>query len=218
MKRLNIILVLMALSFSAFAQEKEVEKEVEKSEFKTIFGNKDGSRHNGGYGGISTGYSQIGGRDAILIGGHGAYLINGKFGIGISGTGFMTDKTYDQDLGANFILAGGYGGLRLEYIINPDSPVNVSIPVVIGGGGISYTRTNNDFSYYNSLDEEAFFLFEPGIEIQLNVVKFMRMSFGASYRFSSEVASDYLDNVVDLIPNDPISGFTGTISFKFGKF
>ncbi len=209
MKRTIIIYTLLLLSTSAFAQDRN-------GEYRTLFGG-DGIKSHGGYGAVSTGYSRIANRDAILIGGHGAWLIDHRIGIGISGTGFMTERRHDAVLDNRYLLAGGYGGLRLEYILMPNSPIHLSIPMVVGAGGVGYSRSNVDFEINNAVDSHGFFLFEPGIELELNVIKLMRISFGASYRFTSDVSLKYAD-ANRIVGTDALRGFSGSISFKFGKF
>lgn len=212
MKRTTITLCMLLLVTYAFAQE--------GTEMKTLFGNS-GIRSNGGYGALTTGYSNIDNRDAILIGGRGAWLINHKLGIGLSGTGFLTSSKEDAVLNDRYQLAGGYGGLFLEFIMNPNSPVHVSFPLTIGAGGVAYVRReygfNSDFDALEH-DSEAFFMVEPGVEVELNLVKFMRIAFGASYRYTSEVKLDYASNNAPIVGTDALRGFSGGITLKFGKF
>ena len=130
----------------------------------------------------------------------------------------MTDKRFDADLDDQFMYVGGYGGLRLEYILLPNSPVHISLPVVIGAGGISYARSNHDFEFGFSATSQAFFVVEPGIELEMNVVKFMRVGFGVSYRFTSDIDEGYYSPGQNIIDSQVLEGWSGTISFKFGKF
>jgi hypothetical protein len=60
-------------------------------------------------------------------------------------------------------------------------------------------------------DANAFFVLEPGVEIEMNVARFMRISIGGSYRLTSKL---------DLMNTDPnaLRGFSGNLSLKFGKF
>lgn len=57
----------------------------------------------------------------------------------------------------------------------------------------------------------AFFVVEPGLEVEINVTRFFKIGVGASYRFVRE--SD-----LTLVSNDDLSGFSGGFSLKFGKF
>ena len=116
-----------------------------------------------------------------------------------------------------YILAGGYGGLLIEPIIGAFKPVHISIPMLIGAGGATYMdeygKTYDDpfypkpYYYYS----DAFFVFEPGVEIELNMVKFMRLAFGGYYRFTSGL--DLEDTKSNMM-----NGFSTGITLKFGKF
>lgn len=213
MKKTTITLCLLLMATCAFAQEKR--------EMQTLFGN-GGIYSHGGYGGITTSYSNIDGRDAILIGGRGAWLINHRIGIGLAGTGFLTEAKTDASLNDRYQLVGGYGGLFLEFIANPDSPIHVSFPLTIGAGGVSYARSynsfrGNDFDFFEEASQ-AFFVVEPGVELELNIVKFMRVAFGVSYRYTSDIDLDYVASGQAITSKDALRGLSGGITLKFGKF
>jgi len=112
-------------------------------------------------------------------------------------------------------LTGGYGGLVLEPIVFPNFPVHLSLPVLIGAGGIAYTTSNYypeyDDSDYFVEDSYAYFIIEPGVELELNMLKFFRLAFGGYYRYTSDI--DLID-----YPENVLHGFSGGITFKFGKF
>jgi len=82
------------------------------NDINTIFG--DDRITHGGYGAISIMYSQIDGKDALVMGGRGSWVIGHAFAFGIGGTGFINDFHFNSTLGLNANLAGGYGGLVLE--------------------------------------------------------------------------------------------------------
>lgn len=202
-------MVLLVVAVSAKAQN--------SSEIRTIFDSK-GERSNGGYGGITTGYSRIADRDALLVGGQGAWLINHQFGIGLAGTGFMTEREFDTELNNRYLVTGGYGGLMLEFIAFPQSPVHLSFPLVVGAGGVSYSHSTRDYELGFSEDSQAFFVVEPGAEIEMNVISFMRLSFGVKYRFTSDIDLEYLGSGERILEQDALQGLTGTVALKFGKF
>lgn len=214
MKKATITLMLLLLGVTLFAQEDE-------REFKTLFGN-GGFQSNGAYGGVSVAYSNIDDRDAILIGGRGAWLINKRIGIGLAGQGFLTETKYDNVLDNSFQLVGGYGGLLLEFVLSPNSPVHVSIPLTVGAGGVSYIRNDGSFNRDNldflEEDSQAFFVVEPGIEVELNLIKFMRMAFGVSYRYTSTMNLNYANNQGRILASDALRGLNAGITLKFGKF
>jgi hypothetical protein len=60
-------------------------------------------------------------------------------------------------------------------------------------------------------DAEAFMIAEPGVEIEFNVTRWLRMGLGASYRFTTTFEPSAYES-------NPLNGFTGGFSMKFGKF
>jgi len=171
--------LLIILVSSAIAQDPEFEHYKNK-EIKTLLG-RDRS-HGGGYGVFTGGYSVIDDKHAVLFGGRFGWLAGHSMGVGFGATGFINEYHYESSLDRNVYLAGGYGGLYIEPILFPRSPVHVSFPVLLGAGGVSYV--SDDASYNNNIieDSEAFLLIEPGAEVELNLTRFFRLAIGATYR------------------------------------
>lgn len=198
-------------------------------EFQTIFGNKSGKVSHGGYIALSTAYSQVAEQDAFSVGGRAGWLIDHHVTVGLAGQGFVNSiynneyafpPDYNGDPVSGLYFVGGYGGFFVEPIIAPKFPVHIAFPIMIGGGGAAWNYTTwydsgweNDFDdyYYEPYDYDGFFIVEPGIEIELNLVKFVRASFGATYRYVTDLQ-------LEATPKDAMNGFTGTFSLKFGKF
>lgn len=203
---------MIGLVTIGFAQENDSRQ----SDYKTIFGN--GEVSHGGYGGLSFNYSQIDGQDALLAGARGAWIVNHRLGIGLGGYGFINDMNfkYDDEKGNHF-LSGGYGGLLIEPIIAPNNPIHLSIPVLIGAGGIALVRDywKDDYENYHDYsyteDSHAYFVIEPGVEVEMNLIKYMRIAFGVSYRFTSDVILENTSKTV-------LHGLSGGMTLKFGKF
>lgn len=180
---------------------------------KTLFGEKP--RSHGGYIGLGVGYTQLDGIDAFTTTFRGAWIINHGFAIGISATGFSNDLYVNHASGSDYrSLQGGFGGLMLQPIVAPKFPIHVSFPVTLGAGGVAALSSH----YYDAFDatwyvedEGYFFLVEPGIDVELNLVKFIRVSFGASYRYTTPL-------VVDGYGSDAMRGFAGNFTLSFGKF
>jgi len=219
MKKTSLIFLLMALVFTNFAIAQE---EKPQNEMRTLFGNNDKISH-GGYGALLINYSQFDDKDVVLVGGRGGWIINHGITLGIGGYGFANQISYndltlgDQNYDKVF-LSGGYGGLLVEPIIFPMKPVHISIPVLIGAGGAAYVNeafynnqnNNQDWNYY-TIQSSAFFVLEPGIEIEFNVVKFMRIGLGGYYRYTSGLNLEKTgEHIMD--------GFSAGLSLKFGKF
>lgn len=212
------VIALMTCISMVFPAVRAQETDQVNNEFKTLFG--DGRASHGGYGALSIEYSQINSLDAILIGAEGAWVVGHWFALGLAGKGFLNDYTFNPAINADVNLVGGYGGLLIEPIVLPKFPVHISVPLLIGAGGISYTSTFNprpyDYEDFELFVEDAagYFVVEPGIEIEFNVVRFFRLAVGGYYRFTSGVQLH-----PDLeIPEDVLNGWSVGIKLKFGKF
>ncbi|MBL7113119.1 MAG: hypothetical protein ISS19_14375 [Bacteroidales bacterium] len=204
MKRIAILFILTIFISPAFGQDDDIQ---------TLFG--DGFVTHGGYGSFSVGYSQIDGKDALTMGGRGAWIIGHWFALGFAGTGFLNDYHFNNDLSRNANLSGGYGGLLMEPILLPKFPIHISLPLVVGVGGIAYTTsysyTDWDDPRFFAEDATSFLVVEPGVELEFNVVKFFRLAVGGYYRYTSKIT------LYDT-PEDVLNGFSGGITLKFGKF
>jgi hypothetical protein len=214
MKKAITILICASLLIPVLQAQ---ENDYSNDEFKTLFG--DGNVSHGGYGAFTINYSQIDGKDAMVMGARGAWIIGHSFALGFGGSGFINDYSFNPNIagGRNVNLAGGYGGLLMEPIIFAKFPVHLSIPILVGGGGIAYTSTFNPYPYdYEDFDlfvEDAtgYFLVEPGIELEINVVRFFRLAIGGYYRFTSNIT------LYDTSP-DVLNGWSAGVTLKFGKF
>lgn len=207
-------------SVLAIAQEEEStekEKRQNKSydtEMKTLFGKH---RSNGGYGAFWMGYSTVDNKHALQFGGRGSWIIQHSFAIGFGGTGFINEYHYDVILDKDVFLSGGYGGIYLEPIIFPKQPVHLAFPVLFGAGGISFI-SYNDVNWNSNFveDYEAFLIIEPGVELELNLTRFMRVSFGTTYRYPT--AFDVGQSSPGSADTRSLEGFTYNVVFKFGSF
>ena len=181
---------------------------------QTLFDPHAGS---GGYGAFSIGYTTINSQDALLIGGRGEWVIGHGFGLGLGGYGFINDPIYNPVDQLNYSLAGGYGGLVLEPILFGWFPVHLSLPTLVGAGGVANTSYSADwydpYQYYDGYVEEAsaFFVAEFGAELEFNLVRFFRLAVFGSYRYTSDI-------IMADIPVDALRGWSAGMTFKFGSF
>jgi hypothetical protein len=234
MKTIKILSVLVAVFAISFGMAQD-----NGDQMKTLFPKKNKAEKaaNGGYGSFSVGYTNLNDHATMLIGGRAAWIADHHFALGIAGAGFFSsiDNSYNYyEDPSEYYLAGGYGGLLIEPIVAPNYPVHVSFPILIGGGGVTaanwnYTNYNYNYNnyYYNT---DGFFVFEPGVDVEFNVVKFFRVALGVSYRITSEINlfykyfNEYGEEVV-IGPDSPVNptptnlnAFNYSISFKFGWF
>lgn len=229
---------LLALLFAFFTLN-AVNAQDNDDQMKMLFPKKENANKtvsNGGYGAFSFGYSNINDQDAILIGGRGAWVANHRFALGLAGYGFFSNidnngNNYNSNP-SEYSLAGGYGGLFFEPIIAPNYPVHVSFPILFGSGGVTaanwdfYNNNYHNNNYYNNYyyNSDWFLVFEPGVDVEFNIVKFFRLALGVSYRLTNGIDLQYkyfdefnVEQTID-IPNDALNSFNYNITFKFGWF
>jgi len=209
MKKLILsILIFFCLNIS-YAQD------ANNKQIKTIFGN---SKVNGGYGAPIYRFGFINSNSAFINGGRGAWLINHRLAFGGAGYSFSTKIMYDNLNQQNFQLSGGYGGLLIEPILLYKLPIHLTFPVVFGAGGISYV-VKDYFNQNYVVDVKPFFVVEPGLELELNMLQFFRMDFGVYYRFTnSPILYDSKDLMLSSVNPNALNDFSVGITLKFGKF
>lgn len=179
----------------------------------------------GGYGAISVGYTQVNGLNALQMGAQAEWLVGHGFGLGIAGVGFTSDfAPMDADY---YALSGGYGGLIMEPIIFGWLPVHISLPVLIGGGGMASYSTNSDPWDYDNIDPTfgeyaVFFVGEVGVELEFNLVKFFRLSLFGNYRWTSSLDMKPMYGLDVVSPyrvgQQALNGWSTGVRFKFGSF
>ncbi len=172
---------------------------------------------HGVYLGLDMRYGQIDGKDAYLGGLKLAYVANQQFEVGFEGNFIYSDQEYfNADLGDTEDLIGAYGGLHLEPILFSKSRVNLSFPLLIGGGGVGYIDSdiidNEDIDQDLTEDDfDPFFLAEPGVSALFNISRYLQVEAGVKYRFTSKVT---------LRPNgvNNLNGWSAGIGIKVGVF
>jgi hypothetical protein len=215
MKKLVMILGVLAVTLAAFAQQEDKSTSNKSDEIQTIMGKNNAV---GGYGALTIQYTELEGRDAFIFGARGGILMGHMMALGLGGSGFFNDVHHDVVSGQNISLAGGYGGFFFEPVILPKFPVHISFPILIGAGGVSVYSVNDDNKWndnYKSEASDAFMVIEPGIEVELNITRFFRFCMGGYYRYTSDVD---IQDPRYTVPTDILQGFSGGVTFKFGRF
>jgi len=211
-KRFIIAALLILVSVVTFAQDPEFEYYKNK-EIKTLLGR---NRAGGGYGSFTTGYTVIDDKHAVLFGGRFSWLPSRSMGVGIGATGFINEFHYEPSLDMDVFLTGGYGGIYIEPIVFPRWPVHMSFPVLLGAGGITVVSRDGEL-YENFIeDSKAFLLIEPSAELELNLTRYFRLAFGASYRIPTQF--DVGLPGMYTIDVESLRSMSYTVTLKFGKF
>jgi len=197
-----ILIMLLALTADLSAQEETL--------FKTETG------ETGGFGGPVVKYTTIYDQGALMLGGRGGWILNHALVLGGGGYGVVNEIN-----AATGMLPGegpldikfGYGGFEVEYIFNSMSLTHFSIYSLFGVGDLHYAKDEGPLSESDQTTGESDFVYviEPAINAELNVIKWLRVDAGISYRLVMGV------NQTGLGSSD-ISGVSALLTFKFGKF
>jgi len=199
MKQLFILILCSISAVPVLAQEDQ-----------TLVSHHIGS---GGFGGPVLKISSVSGEAGLLVGGRGGWIIkinpSTSLVIGGGGYGLTTDVKANNVFINNQqqYLSVGYGGVELEYVHQSYRLVHFSIQSLIGAGSVGYQNKNHD----DRTNDDSFFVWEPGVNVLLNVTHFFRIGTGLGYRLTS---GSHLTEAAD----SDLSGITGIITFKFGKF
>lgn len=174
--------------------------------------------HSSGYGTLSTQYSKFNHEDAMFLGVYGGWMINHKLMLGLGGYGLVTSHKgfgINPETNEQNKLRMGYGGLMAEYTFSGNKAFHITANALIGAGGISngYEKkgSSNDDDAWHSVKSAAFFVAQPGLNIEANLTKWFRIAVGGSYRL---IAGNSLNG----ISNKDMSAPAGNLSFKFGEF
>ena len=136
------------------------------------------------------------GHNQLYAGGKACILINDVFGIGGGGYGLTyplkrkgsvyNENDISPESSFNYPeIQLGYGGGIIEYYLMPKSLFTFSCGFFIGGGALSMKRESNVIVSENVISK--FFVMEPEISAYVNVAKFVRVGFSASYRFTNGI-------------------------------
>lgn len=190
-------------------------------EIKTLF-SAGGHRASGGYGAIGNKFTYIRGEYANMAEIYGGWYINHKFLLGIAGAATTNDlrvpEQFSTQPGERMSYQYGQFGLMTEYTLWSNRAIHLSFHVMNGAGfTVQYKRYDweedeywDDHNNYPK-DSNWFFVTEPGVKLEMNLLRWMRFSPGVSYRatFGSEGLG---------LSDSSLSDISYNVTFKFGKF
>jgi len=159
-----------------------------------------GDRDRGGFGAPVIKYTSINGQGAVMFGGRGGWIINHSLALG--GGGYALSSEVDAPEGVQPWVGGPqnvdfvYGGFEIEYIFNPLSPAHFSISALAGGGATRYLKDDPASKGKDQMGETGFmWILEPGVNAELIVMRWLRLSAGMSYRLVTGLRQEGLKEV-----------------------
>lgn len=209
MKNLFLILILL-LSSVSFGQET-------RQKMQTLIKN-NGRTHHGFYLGLDLRATNFGNDTSFMTGIKAAWIINRSVGLGVAGYGLVPSITKDNIVeGEDVRPLMGYGGFMIEPVIRSNKLIHFTTPIILGAGWAGYIYdweqdNNNGLDDRGDLiDDEVFWVIEPGVSGELNVAKFFRLNLGVSYRFTQDI------NLLNTSEN-ALKGMNYSLTLKFGRF
>lgn len=171
------------------SQKEKKETQSNPDEIKTLSGHVG---HSGAFGALSFKGSSFNDKSVMMLGVRGGWIINRTVAIGLEGYGIVPSSKYDMiDPYEDMRLLGGYGGIFIEPIIMSNKAIHVTFPISSGAGWLGYHHDwGNDISRANRddlIDDDVFWYIEPGVSVEINIVKNMRLAVGASKRITQDL-------------------------------
>ena len=166
---------------------------------------------HGGFGGMAYQLTSVNGELAMMVGGHGGWIIGHTVYLGLAGYGMDGDFRIEQDLDDERKFNLGYGGLELGLIIASNRLLHLTAATLIGGGGAEYRPNDWDGNFWDNSVADGFYVIEPSLHLILNVTRHFRIGAGVRYRHASGVD---LEGLTD----HDLSGTSASLIFKFGSF
>lgn len=194
------LLILFVVPAATFAQQTE-----------TLF---SANVDHGGFGSLLFGVTSVNGEASYLRGTSGAWVLNFQDGHSVNvGIGwYRTESAFsavrwthpDIDIPE---IKTNYSGFELEYLNRSHRLLHFGGQLMIGGGSVRYH--NEDINLDKTSDR--YFALQPGANIHLNITNWFRVSGGLFYRYATGVNLDGTNN-------SELSGFSGILGLRFGKF
>jgi len=164
---------------------------------------------SGGYGGPAIRFTTINGDFGVMFGGQGAWVVGKTFGIG--GAAFGVTTEHELAAPDEYELSFSYGGVLLEYFIDPDRLTHWHFNLILGAGGVSVGQRGSQ-----SDDDDTVFVIEPSAHLGLNVTNQLKIGCGIGYRLVRDLKST-MKTDFGLTATD-LSGPFLAITLRFGSY
>ncbi len=166
---------------------------------------------HGAFGAIEIKNLSYKGETPALVGGRFGWVLDNTFVVGVGYYALTSHLKLDPSEAPDAEFNNmNYGGLDFEYLFNKDN-FTASVSMLLGGGGISLF-VPSDFPGKKTSASLDLLVYEPGINCGYTVQKWFIIFAGVSYREFTNLHGLYG------ISNKNLSGFSGSLSFRFGDF
>lgn len=179
-------------------------------------------KSSGGYAAISNKFTTINGEYANMAGLYGGWFVNRKlmiaFGAAATTNYIPVPANLNNFPARKMTYQYGQAGLMTEYVLASTKLVHLNFNLLTGTGfTLQYDRKEWDDWDFDDWDDDDrhkpdfFFVMEPGVQVEFNLLKWMRFSPGISYRRSFGARENGLSD-------SDLSNISYNLTFKFGRF
>lgn len=172
-------------------------------------------------------YGQIDNRFTPFSGVSGMLLFNRRLAVGVTGMRSL-DESFSPSSVTPLVLRSYFGGGKIEYTLKPYKMLHLTFPLV-AGMGISNADSLNSriFGHHHGFDFDGegrggrnnrgnhYFMVQPGVHLEVNVLRNMQVFAGVNYRFSSKVGNTTTNTQ---LPNNLMQGASLSAGVKVGFF
>jgi hypothetical protein len=201
--KIKLIVILSTVMLNSAAQTNE--------EVKTLFGNR--GIHIGYFITPSCQFGAIAGSTAVIPGIGAGIILNNKISLDVKYKYIANENTPEGEDDDRFYLDEQWFGIRGEYILKPEKAVHLSFPLEVGVGELELDLKDSyeDLQVVIPSGDVWFANLEPGVALEINLWKYMRLNITAGYRFVSDVTFRNLSE-------KDLMGFTFSSTIKIGIF
>jgi hypothetical protein len=163
------------------------------------------------YGSLNGSFTNFGGGSFML-------MVNNRFAFGVTGQSSISN-TFSPANSSPLFVRSRFGGGKIEYSLKPYSAIHITLPLVVGVGSVQADSLNkrsrflggrNDFNSYRG---NSYVVIQPGVNVEANMLKFMKLFVGVNYRFSI-----LNDNNSAVLPASALQGLSVSAGLKMGIF
>jgi hypothetical protein len=198
----NLLLLFCAIMLTSNAQTNE--------EVKTIFGSE--KRDIGYFINPSFKFGEIAGSTAIIPGIGAGVVLNNKMYFGLNYQYIASENTPAGESDNRLYLDQRWGGLKFEYSFQPKNAIHFNFPVELGIGETELDLKDFFEDEFSVPAGDAWFAYiEPGVALEINIHKNVKINFAAGYRFVSDFTFRNLTE-------KEIMGITCSAGLKIGIF
>lgn len=171
---------------------------------------------HGGFGGPELLIGTFNGETAVMMGGSGAWVVNGTWYLG--GGGFGTVSRHEgppvADPLSDSRLSLGYGGVIVGYVANTTSRTHLAFDLMIGGGAVTHSWHDPNVNPEAAAAEDTsssngLFMTQFMARYEVNLTSWARLDLGAGLRLAA--GSEAWG-----VKPEELSGLVATMTVRFG--